>query len=353
MQLELPTLDLYGKSTTLKIDNTIDLVSLTPLMVDEWVPHQDCIKCGRNDYCKYAIRRPDDYHNFEYIKCGVVSKFIEQYALLANTAYIEFNDNEKNEFLTSFYLLSKFVFEAESLIGLFQQDNFVSELYDGLLGPQIIGSVADIRHLLNDACSHLQHVTSLSSQRIMLLVEGQSEKDFVEKFASLNSPYFDRIVVESYDGDANKKKGKLHLLLNYFKNKGYKVIIQIDCDGKFSANNFGLQSYINSNLITENDIYEFTYDLESSYETALIAECLGDFGIDSKVVEARLHEDKSKNSTLYNHLNDVIDFMPTKPLFAKAMAELISAYDFFHEKEKETNEAIKFLKFLSAHSMKI
>ena len=340
----------FNGTSFITLSSQLTIGDLKRELVDEWTPYIDCFKCGRKSYCKYSVNRGDSDYLYQEIQCGVVSSFIEGYLDIANKKYQCLSKPQKEEFLKGFYHLTKFIYDAENYIGAFQEKDFISSMYNEQVGERFLGLSADISDSLVKASSHLKNTAFTRSERIMLLVEGQSEKDFVELFTKLNSAYFSGVYVESYDGKENKRKEKIFLLINYFKEKGFKVIFQIDQDGNPDIN---LNQHITSNLITENDFFAFGEDLEAAYPNELIAECLTEFGNDYIVVLKHLKSPRERDVTLYNHLKKIVVWMPPKPLFAKKMAELVSDYDLFHREDCKDFELVSFLKFVSSHAMKI
>ncbi|WP_028862413.1 hypothetical protein [Psychromonas aquimarina] len=340
----------YDGISFINLSSQLSMEDLKRELIDEWTPNIDCFKCGRKSYCKYSVNRGNCDYLYQEIQCGVVSNFIEEYLDIADKKYQSLNKAKKEEFLKGLYHLTKFTYDAENYIGAFQEKGFISEMYSEQVGERLLGLAADINDSLVKACSHLKNTEFTRSERIMLLVEGQSEKDFVELFTKLNSAYFSGVYVESYDGKDNKRKDKVFLLINYFKEKGFKVIFQIDQDGNPAIN---LNQHIKSNLITENDFFAFSDDLEATYPKELIAECLTEFGSDYGTIIEHLNSPKKDDVTLYNHLKNIAVWMPPKPLFAKKMAELVSDYDLFYREDYKDFELVSFLKFVSSHAMKI
>jgi len=340
----------FDGTSFMNISSNISIEDLKRELVNEWTPIIDCFKCGRKSYCKYSINRSDSDYLYQEIQCGVVSSFIEEYLGIANQKYQYLNSNQKEDFLKGLYHLTKFIYDAENYIGAFQEKGFISSFYNEQVGERLLGLSTDISDSLIKASSYFRNISFTRSERIMLLVEGQSEKDFVELFIKLNSAYFSCVFVESYDGKDNKRKEKVFLLINYFKEKGFKVIFQIDQDGNSDIN---LNPHIKSKLITVDDFFAFSEDLEATYPNEMIAECLTEFGNDYNNVLNHLNYPRESGVSLYKHLENDVVWMPPKPLFATKMAELVSDYDIFHNEDFKDSELASFLRFVSSHSMKI
>lgn len=318
-------------------------------LVNEWVPHFDCFKCGRKTYCKYAETRNGTDYLYHEVQCGVVKSFIEEYVDISADNFDKLSTISKNDFLLGLYYLSKFVFDSENYIGAFQQQGFIEEMYTEQVAKRLLGLATDIQISLQRACEHLWKVDFTCAKRIMLLVEGVSEKEFIEQYAKLELGFIGNVYVDSYDGKDNRGKNKIFKIINYFKNKGFKVLMQIDKDGK----EVNLNQHVNSGLLTNDDYFAFTEDLENTYPNELIAECLEEFGSDSEVILQRLSLPRATGVTLYKHLKEAAVWLPPKPLFAKKMANLVSEYDLVNRNDCQSMELVQFLKFISTHSLKI
>ncbi|MFQ3177217.1 MAG: hypothetical protein ACI9H9_000322 [Pseudoalteromonas tetraodonis] len=339
------------------IDAEKTLNDIAPLLIDEWVPYFDCIKCGRNDYCKYTKKRLFYPDLFEEVKCGVVSSFITGISSLSNDDYNKLSTGHKEKFLDVLYYLTQYCIDSESFIGSFQIANFIPDLYDGTIGANLIGMVSETRGNLDKACSIMQEIDFLSSKRIMLLVEGESELEFVKRLKAHSSFHLDKVEVKSYGGESSKKYSVIRLLMNEFKSKGYKVIIQVDVDGNPNKLNemnlWGMKDHVSNNLLEKNDIFAFSYDLEEAYPKELLYESLIEFGHNEDKVRKALTNPQSTKNTLYKRLNEDLGRLPSKLELAKSIADLVSSYDLVFDKNFKGNELIRFYEFISNHSMKI
>ncbi|WP_318483372.1 hypothetical protein [Photobacterium leiognathi] len=339
----------YDGTEEIEIEKSLSQHDLKKTLVNEWTPYFDCFKCGRKSYCKYSENRTGTDYLYNEVQCGVVKSFIEEYIDISATEFETLSETSKNEFLLGLYYLSKFVFDSENYVGAFQQRGFINEMYTEQVANGLLGLATDIRISLQRACEHLKQVDFTRAQRLMILVEGASEKEFIEQYSKLELGFIGSVYVESYDGKDNRDKKKIFQLINHFKSKGFKVLMQIDKDGK----DINLNQHVQSGLFDHNDYFAFSEDLENTYPNELIAECLEEFGSNSEAVLERLSTTRASGVTLYTHLKEIVEWLPPKPLFAKKMANLVSQYDLVNRGDCEHLELVKFLKFISEHSLKI
>ncbi|HFQ5568043.1 TPA: hypothetical protein ACGUM2_004428 [Vibrio vulnificus] len=339
----------YKGTEDIEIEECLSHDALKKTLVDEWTPYFDCFKCGRKSYCKYSEKRAGVDYLYNEVQCGVVKNFIEEYIDISAAEFVTLSETSKNEFLLGLYYLSKFVFDSENYVGAFQQRGFINEMYTEQVANRLLGLATDIRISLQRACEHLKQVDFTRAQRLMILVEGASEKEFIEQCSKLDVGFIGSVYVESYDGKDNRDKKKIFQLINHFKSKGFKVLMQIDKDGR----DISLSQHVNSGLFGHEDYFAFSEDLENTYPNELIAECLEEFGSNYEAVLERLSVPRKSGVTLYTHLKEAAEWLPPKPLFAKKMANLVSEYDLINRDDCEHMELVKFLKFISAHSLKI
>ena len=339
----------YDGTQEIEIGENVSFSNLKRELVDEWTPYFDCFKCGRKSYCKYAENRGGTDYLYNEVQCGVVRNFIEEYMNISAKEFNALSEPSRNDFLLGLYYLAKFVFDSENYIGAFQQRGFINEMYTEQVANRLLGLATDIQIVLQKACENLKQVDFTCSKRLMLLVEGASEKEFIEQYSKLELGFIGSVYVESYDGKDNRDKKKIFQIINYFKSKGFKVLMQIDKDGK----EINLNQHVSSGLFAHEDYFAFSEDLENTYPHELIAECLEEFGSDYDLIIKRLSIPREAGVTLYSHLKEAAQWLPPKPLFAKKMATLVSEYDLVNRDDCKNMELVQFLKFISAHSIKI
>ncbi|WP_300176642.1 hypothetical protein [uncultured Aliivibrio sp.] len=339
----------YDGTEEMEISENISANHLKKKLVDEWSPYFDCFKCGRKSYCKYSENRENTDYLYNEVQCGVVRSFIEEYIDISAIEFETLSDASKNEFLSGLYYLSKFVFDSENYVGAFQQHGFIKEMYTEQVAKRLLGLATDMQITLQKSCEYLKQVDFTCTQRLMLLVEGASEKEFIEQYSKLELGFIGNVYVESYDGKDNRDKKKIFQMINYFKSKGFKVLMQIDKDGK----DIRLTQHVKSRLFDHEDYFAFSEDLENTYPNELIAECLEEFDSDSNLILKRLSIPRESGVTLYNHLKEAAVWLPPKPLFAKKMANLVSDHDLVNRSDCNNMELVQFLKFIAAHSLKI
>ncbi len=100
----------------------------------------------------------------------------------------------------------------------------------------------------------MKNVPFFNSKKSVLFVEGESEEIF--------SNFFLDIEIVNYQGEGRLQYKKIEYTIKQYQDKGYKVYIQADKDGKKENQNVG--SIISKSLVEQDNIFCFKYDFETS-----------------------------------------------------------------------------------------
>jgi hypothetical protein len=198
-----PSLDLTGLTIEtpgnqrLPLKGNFDARSLAELMISEWLPYFECHKCGRFDYCKFVQRLPNHPDMARDIKCGVVSSVLMLFVRSTFPIFQELKPEQRQMYLDAAFHLETFLFNAETFIGMYMNEDFVEEKSD--IAAFYYGrGVVHLRDSLNNIAEKLREIPQFGSQRTIVFVEGWSEKAFLDKLRESGSYWFINLLIDVY-----------------------------------------------------------------------------------------------------------------------------------------------------------
>lgn len=311
MNITFPSVDIDEYKT---VGSDKNLIELTQLAIHEWISVISCEKCGRKNVCLYRGADQNDI-------CKIMQTFIANIFSEVNDIYCSKSDKEKENILKSMFSLVQFVFEAELYTGYFLIPNFIEDVYGKGISRKVIGSVVDFKKHIESFLRLSKDIVEFESKPVVILTEGASEAAFIRELY----PYAS-FEVEDYDGEGNKRSGKLLPLMRRYARIGYEVFAQSDLDGKSNDKN-GFSQYIGNGSLnfTIGHTFAFEYNLEQSYPVELLyvvlknSQCIVDDEISYESFKS--HMDNCLNR--YEKLNEIIDAVPSKVKLAQMMAKAI------------------------------
>lgn len=269
MNLSLDGLYIDGHSSeNVDLSGMYNEQMLIDIMVENWVPYFECHKCGKWDYCKYAKKHPANPNRSVDIQCGIAVNFITNYVNTTFSLIGELSKSAKQSYLNSAYHMTCFTQNAEQLVG-----SFINEEYHDFLGsyaPTLYGMSKDTMNYLAEAHKEMKNVPFFNSKKSVLFVEGTSEKIFADTFLGIE--------VKNYEGQGRITYPKIEYLFKEYIDKGYKIYVQADKDGK--VNNENINKIIAKGLIPEKNIFCFKYDFETAIPVHIFHQLL----VDSKFI---------------------------------------------------------------------
>jgi len=222
-------------------------------MIENWIVYFECHKCGKWDYCKYAKKHPANPDRSIDIKCGIAIDFITNFINTTFSLIEDLNEYQKQAYLNSAYYLTEFVINTEQVIGRFTNKEHIEGW--GKYAPSLYGINTNyIDEFLKKAQKEMKNVPFFNSKRSVLFVEGESEEIFANFFLDIE--------VVNYQGGGRLQYKKIEYTIKQYQDKGYKVYIQADKDGKKENQNVG--SIISNSLVEQDNIFCFKYDFETS-----------------------------------------------------------------------------------------
>lgn len=253
--------DLYivGFTDNIKLNDSYNEEEIINLMVENWIGYFECHKCGKWNYCKYAQKYPANPNRSIEIKCGIGIDFITNFINTTFNLIEDLNEYQKQAYLNSAYYLTEFVINTEQVIGRFTSKEHIEGW--GEYAPSLYGVTTNyVDEYLKKAQKEMKNVPFLNSKKSVLFVEGESEKIFADFFLDIE--------VVNYDGAGNLTYSKIEYTIKQYQDKGYKVYIQADKDGK--AENQNINKIISRKLVDSNNIFCFKYDFETSVPLNII-----------------------------------------------------------------------------------
>jgi len=345
--IHLDNLRIYDMSGVARIplNGTFSFKSLADNLIKQWVPYFECHQCGRFDYCKFVIRVPNNKNRAKDIKCGVATSAIRS-LVKYSWEIITAADNEKRQhFLDGAFHFFQFVYNSELRIAIFLDEDILN-WYD-TYAPLAFGQVASLRTHLDKFAYHFGNFKMYHTIQSVLLVEGMSEKMFIETLKLSHFAWFTHLMVRTYKGKSNTKLKRIEMLLEHYKKQGYRTYIQGDADGMQQAIPFS--SLVKKGLVLSNNSFVFKYDFESSIPPRLLFNSLK---IINELIGVKYNDfhksvtpaSESVISLLKRNLK--IDLKPLKVKLAKTIASILNANEWHGNKEFMETELGKFIHFL-------
>jgi len=282
-------------------------------MIENWIGYFECHKCGKWDYCKYAQKHPSNPNRSKEIRCGIAIDFITNFINTTFHLIENLNEYQKQAYLNSAYYLTEFVINTEQVIGRFTSKEHIEGC--GEYAPSVYGVTTNyVDEYLKKAQKEMKNVPFLNSKKSVLFVEGESEKIFADFFLDIE--------VVNYGGAGNLTYSKIEYTIKQYQDKGYKVYIQADKDGK--AKNQNVDKIISKGLVDKDNIFCFKFDFETSVPLYIIFKLLNEIKFFS--------EDYDDFKSKYNGKIGITKYIGTKyqisinkPLLAQKICKYIDS----------------------------
>lgn len=304
------------------LDGKYTASSLADIMVAEWVPYFECHKCGRFDYCKFVQRLPQNPHLSRDIKCGVAVAAIRNLVERSFEVLLTSDFSTRQHFLDGAFHLYSFVYRAELQIGNFLDEDILN--WWSTYAPATFGQLASLRSHLDAVAYHLGHFEAFGAKDSVLLVEGWSERAFVEQLKQSRLAWFLSLDVRPYKGRGNRRPGRIELLLEEYHAKGYTVYLQGDADGRAGD---VFSQLVTRQLVERDHTFVFEHDFESAVPPSLLYEALQEIGEIEAVDRQRFLDVASESSvSIVEKLRTGLglDIENIKVPLAQAVADLLN-----------------------------
>lgn len=267
-------LDAYGVERT-SLSGELTANELAETLADLWVAYVTCSrKCSRSGYCRFVYTEDDQRYPTTDVRCGVCVEALRGFIKVHFEEFRRLDTPDKQLFLDAAYYLTAFVGHAEFGIGFCSDAETVD--WWGEAAPILFSNLIKSRDPLNRAASAMRRFPFLGSLQHVLLVEGKSEETFLEALKRSHLAHLLRVAVENYEGKSNKRAKRIEMLLQKYEREGYKVFLQGDADGKDPRTVFA--ALTRRGLVTEQQVFVFSYDFETAVPPRLLFEGLRRLG---------------------------------------------------------------------------
>ncbi len=319
---DLTILDSYGVERV-PLQGSYGPDALADLFIYEWVSYFECHKCGRSDYCKFAERLSPKHHRMRDIKCGVVVDVLKNF--VSNTYHLlsAMTRQQVQDYLDGAFFLYRFVYDTEQAIGIYMDADFIG--WYGERASAMYGRISDLREMANAVCRSLRGLPGFESRNGILLVEGWTEKIFLDTLQKSHLLWFLHRNVETYGGKGNKSITRIEMLLQRYLQQGYKIYIQGDADG---GGTDIFRRLIDKGLVECGCVFVFRHDFETAVPADLLLSALQSLGELSGVAPDLFAETiASRDDPVGRILLDefALDIGPIKPDIASALADKLNS----------------------------
>lgn len=318
---------------------------LSSLLKDYWISYFECHQCGRFDYCKFVERTefPDKARD---IQCGVAVTALQALINRCMTILESANSEQLQHFLDGAYHFTQFIRKSEIQTGIFLSESNLN--YYGTLVPLAFSQIVDLRQHLTKFSYEMSVFPQFHSRQSVLLVEGQSEKAFIERLKHSRLADFLYITVETYGGKGNRKPTKMQMLLERYSREGYVVYIQGDADGGNPKDTFS--RLVDTGILSENT-FAFKYDFESAIPAFMLYEALIHLGYLKEVTLEAFEEVLDTKFPVGPVLKDEysIELDSIKIELAETIADFLNeSLDWWDDQQFMSTELGQFIKFLQS-----
>lgn len=329
--LELPT---YTENISLS--NSYSDREIIDLMVDNWIPYYECHKCGKWDYCKFAQPHPANPERSVDIKCGLAVDFISNYITTTFHLLDDLSIQQKQHYINTAFYLTEYIQNSEQSVGLLSNKEYLENW--GEFTPQLFGMTKETINILTKAHIEMKNIPFFNSKRSVILVEGESEEIFCNTFLDIE--------VHNYNGYGNLSYSKIEYTIKQYIEKGYKVFIQSDMDGKTTNQN--LDKIINKGLVDKSNTFCFKFDFETSIPSKIFHQFLFDDGFITDCYNDFISDYDGKS--ILEHCKSKYSLIIKKPDIASKICDYIdmsSKYsNLFYDKNFLNTEIGQFWYFL-------
>jgi len=312
----------------IKINGTFDPDELALKLTEEWAYWVDCDrKCPRVNICEFT--EPHPYHKEKHKEkyCGFMQAFIQNFIGSTFRILKSLEEIQYENYFNGLFQLVEFAYQTETLFSI--STNKMSIEWWGEYASSIFTTIATLRNYLNATCESWKYIEGINVSSGVLFVEGISEKIFIDKIAQSGFADFLGISVKSYDGSANRRPGRITMLIKDLQEKGYTVYIQGDNDGK-SVDIF--QDLKTKLGIDDDRTFSFKHDFESSIPPQFLYIVLDNlYGISEQVTQETFYSivEKDIETTpvhfiVKNSFN--IDIQRNKTDIAYTLGELVKDF---------------------------
>lgn len=343
---KLPLRDICGDKKN-ELSGTFNADQLGEHLANEWVSYVECHHCPRSETCKYS--KPHPYWDWkkQEIRCGVKSDVIKNFIKLSFPYLAAGDERQKEHLLSAAFYLADFAIDAETQVGILIDQDWLKGF--GNRAPSFFGRVVHLRETLNKAAQDLSHVQGIYDRKSILLVEGQSEKVFLEKLRESHLAWFADLRIEVYGGNGNRHPRRIQRQLEKYVEDGYVCYMEGDADGKQKDI---FDKLLKQGIVKKENIFQFAHDFETSIPPGILLKALNNLDcleqVDIKDFEQVI--DHSRSSCKLIAENFELNIEPLKIKLADELGWMFnnSNFSWYADESKfmEETEIGRFLDFV-------
>ena len=212
--------------------------------------------------------QPSPYHQDRHlvIKCVVASTATREFVTRTSGLMLGRSVPDKQAYLDAAYHYCRYVMETETRVGSLLEPNMLDhfESEDASYAPLVLAQIVTPRRRLNKIAHLLARFPRFKTTASLVLVEGATEKAFLDALGESGLVAFTSYEYESYDGKSNARPARLDALIRDRQRRGYSVWVQGDDDGKPRG---GVRALVAERAIPlgEEHIFAFEWDFETSW----------------------------------------------------------------------------------------
>lgn len=343
---KLPLRDIYGDWKK-ELSGSFNADQLGNHLVSEWVAYIECHHCPRSETCKYTKPHPKWDWKKQEIQCGVKSEVIKNFIKLSFPYLVKGDMMVKKHLLSAAYYLADFALTAETQVGILIDPDWLKWL--GNYAPSFFGQVVHLREILNKAAQDLSHVPGIYDRKPILLVEGQSEKVFLEKLRESHLAWFTDLRIEVYGGNGNRHPKRIQMRLDKYVEDGYVCFMEGDADGKQKD---VFDKLLKQGTVKKENVFQFAHDFETSIPPYILLKALNNLGHLEKIDNNEFEQiiDCSQSSCKLIKEKYGLDIDPLKIELADELGWMFNKSNFSwygdESKVMEETELGRFLDFV-------
>jgi hypothetical protein len=233
---------------------------------------------------------------------------------------------------------------SEQQIGWTIDDEWLKNL--GAYGKTFLGNIVHLREKLTYAAQDLSYVPSLYRRKPILLVEGQSEKAFLDKLRESHNSWFTELRTEVYGGNGNAHPRRIQMRLDKYVEDGYTCYMQGDKDGKEKGS---FDKLIKHKVVEEENTFLFDFDFESAIPRKLLLIALHNLELLLDIECEGFLEQTDNESSICIQIKAVfnVNLEPYKVLLADEIGWVINNSEFYwYQEENKFMEETELGRFL-------
>ncbi len=272
----VPIDDALSRETILIPDGAYSLDDILAFLVDRWIPILHCRECSRFTYCKFSQRDSTRFPIDWGQQCGVVVSALDNVLRVYWERLLISSGEQLSDFFSALFHFVNFLWKIELTVGDLSNSEGAKVRGESTVRWNV-EYLMHLRYELDSLSFGFRDFVSAGSISIWLLVEGQSEQTFLQRL--IDRRFFPSSIygVNYYGGKSNATSTRLKQLTANLTKRGYRILLQGDAD---RSKKKPFQDIIKAQVISEDDLFTFSRDFESSFPAPLLKSAFEKLGHD-------------------------------------------------------------------------